>query len=103
MAHQKEAVTIDDTEIQNHVTTMQAALSHLLQLRNQSEQHATVINDVLCGIAERTIDLIDQKNLKKKLLDTRLVHQGIRLVNTILMTLNEINNGWIARVEINMA
>lgn len=66
MAHQKEAVTIDDTEIQNHVTTMQAALSHLLQLRNQSEQHATVINDVLCGIAERTIDLIDQKNAKEE-------------------------------------
>ncbi|MFO0763382.1 MAG: hypothetical protein U0518_00725 [Candidatus Gracilibacteria bacterium] len=61
MAHQKETVTIDDTEIQKHVAAMQDVLSHLLQLRNQSEQHASIIGDILCNTARQIVDLIDQE------------------------------------------
>jgi hypothetical protein len=56
---------IDDAEIQKHISAMQNALSHLFQLRNQSEQHASVISDAVCDIAKRTIDLIDQANTKE--------------------------------------
>lgn len=66
MAHQKERVTIDDVEIQKHVSIMQNALSHLLQLRNQSEQHASIIGDILCDTAKQTIDLIKGENISNQ-------------------------------------
>lgn len=63
MADQKETVTIDDAEIQKHVAAMQAALSHLLQLRNQSEQHTSIIGDILCNTARQTVGLIDKEKI----------------------------------------
>lgn len=67
MTTPKEIATINDTEIQKHIRVMQDALSHLLQLRNQSEQHASIIGDILCDTAKQTIDLID----REKMLDSQ--------------------------------